>query len=64
VACPLHNWSIGLCDGQAAVPDEGCTPAFAVKVEGDQVFLDRQQLETLGTDFTRPVAGPARRSMV
>ena len=30
VACPLHNWSIGLCDGQAAAPDEGCTPQFSV----------------------------------
>ena len=29
VACPLHNWSIGLCDGTAAAPDEGCTPKFA-----------------------------------
>ena len=26
VACPLHNWNIGLADGQAAAPDEGCTP--------------------------------------
>ena len=23
VACPLHNWTIGLCDGQAQAPDEG-----------------------------------------
>jgi len=29
VACPLHNWTIGLCDGQASAPDEGCTPNSA-----------------------------------
>ena len=28
VACPLHNWTIQLADGQAAAPDEGCTPQF------------------------------------
>jgi nitrite reductase (NADH) small subunit len=58
VACPLHNWTIGLCNGQAAAPDEGQTPAFAVKVEGGQVFLSETELATLATDLTRPTAGP------
>lgn len=61
VACPLHNWSIGLCDGVAAAPDEGCTPRFAVQVLSGQVHLDRCELATLGTDLPLPVAGPARR---
>ena len=38
VACPLHNWTIGLADGCAKAPDEGCTPTFACKVEGGEVF--------------------------
>ena len=58
VACPLHNWSIGLCDGQAAAPDEGGTPAFAVKVEDGQVSLKTAELASLGTDLLRPTAGP------
>ena len=37
VACPLHNWTIGLCDGQASLPDEGCTPKFSVKLEDGTV---------------------------
>jgi nitrite reductase (NADH) small subunit len=61
VACPLHNWTIGLCDGQAAAPDEGCTPKFNVKLEGDQVFLNTQELQGHATDLTRPVAGPVSR---
>jgi nitrite reductase (NADH) small subunit len=61
VACPLHNWTIGLCDGQAAAPDEGCTPKFNVKLEGDQVFLNTQELQSHATDLTRPVAGPVSR---
>ncbi len=61
VACPLHNWSIGLCDGVAAAPDEGCTPRIAVQVLSGQVHLDRRELATLGTDLPLPVAGPARR---
>jgi len=44
VACPLHNWTIRLNDGRAKEPDEGCTPSFAVKVDGDQVYLRRDQL--------------------
>ena len=62
VACPLHNWTIGLCNGQAAAPDEGSTPAFSVKVDNGQVFLSEQELASVGTDLTRPVAGPARRT--
>jgi nitrite reductase (NADH) small subunit len=61
VACPLHNWTIGLCDGQASAPDEGCTPKFSVKVEDGRVFLDAHELATHATDLQRPVAGPARR---
>lgn len=61
VACPLHNWTIGLCTGQAAAPDEGCTPKFAVKVEAGQVFLQSAELASHATDLTRPIAGPACR---
>jgi nitrite reductase (NADH) small subunit len=61
VACPLHNWTIGLCTGQAAAPDEGCTPKFAVKIEGDQVFLNTRELTSHAIDQTRPVAGPQSR---
>ena len=61
VACPLHNWSIGLCDGQAAAPDEGCTPRFAVKVEDGQVYLDADELADHATGLVRPMAGPGAR---
>ena len=60
VACPLHNWTIGLCTGQAAAPDEGCTPKFAVKVEDGQVYLQTQELANHATDLVRPIAGPQR----
>ena len=58
VACPLHNWKIGLCDGQASAPDEGCTPKFACKVEAGEVFLDAGELATLALDLLAPRAGP------
>ncbi|MBS0317779.1 MAG: nitrite reductase small subunit NirD [Proteobacteria bacterium] len=50
VACPLHGRVIGLHDGCAKAPDEGCTPSFSVKVEAGQVLLDAQELATLGVD--------------
>jgi nitrite reductase (NADH) small subunit len=48
VACPLHNWSIGLVDGTAALPDEGCTTAFTVRVDNGRVYLDAQQVQDGG----------------
>ena len=60
----LLNWNIGLCTGQAAAPDEGCTPKFAVKVENGQVFLDADELARHATTETRPVAGPVGRLVV
>jgi nitrite reductase (NADH) small subunit len=46
VACPLHNWTIGLDDGCAKAPDQGCTERFACKVEGGRVFLEAESLTT------------------
>ncbi len=62
VACPLHNWTIGLADGCARSPDEGCTPAFACKLEGGQVFLDADELASKALDLPAPVAGPCSRA--
>jgi len=45
VACPLHNWTIGLTDGCAQAPDSGCTQRFSVKVEAGVVHLDRAELQ-------------------
>ena len=50
VACPLHNWTIGLDDGCAKAPDEGCTPKFACRVEGGDVLLDPVELATVAVE--------------
>ncbi len=50
VACPLHNWTIGLDSGCANAPDEGCTPKFSVKVEDGKVFLDIEELHSLAIE--------------
>ncbi len=63
VACPLHNWTIGLDDGCAQAPDEGCTPRFAVQVVDGTVHLRSTELATLALDETRPVAGPKRQGV-
>lgn len=61
VACPLHSWTIGLCDGQATAPDEGCTPRFAVKLEDGAIYLDAHELAHHALEQQAPMAGPARR---
>ena len=58
VACPLHNWTIGLTDGCAKAPDVGCTTSFAVKVDAGVVHLNAQELATLALDVKPPLAGP------
>jgi nitrite reductase (NADH) small subunit len=59
VACPLHNWTIGLADGCAKAPDEGCTQRFAVQVDAaGNVALDAGELATLALDAVAPKAGP------
>ncbi len=63
VACPLHNWTIGLADGCAKTPDEGCTQKFSIKVVDGAVYLDQNELTTLALDAVRPVAGPARKEI-
>ena len=63
VACPMHNWTIGLCTGQAAAPDEGCTPSFSVKVDSGAVYLDAQELANLALDLKAPSAGPGHQTV-
>lgn len=40
VTCPLHNWRIGLVDGQACAPDEGCARHYPVRVDDGAVWID------------------------
>jgi len=62
VACPLHNWTLSLVDGQAKAPDVGCAVSFACKGEGDTVYLDADELAHKALDVTAPVAGPRAKS--
>jgi nitrite reductase (NADH) small subunit len=58
VACPLHNWTIGLADGCAQAPDVGCTVPFSVKVDAGEVSLNAAELASLALDQKPPRAGP------
>jgi len=39
VTCPLHNWVIGLADGQAQEPDAGCSRTVPVRLEEGRILL-------------------------
>ena len=58
VACPLHNWTIELTDGQARAPDVGCAVRFACKVEDAHVYLDADELAHKALDVEAPRARP------
>jgi len=40
VTCPLHNWVIGLEDGTAQAPDQGCVHRVAARLVDGRVQLD------------------------
>jgi nitrite reductase (NADH) small subunit len=39
VTCPLHNWKIKLDTGEAVAPDDGCTPKYQIKLDGETVLI-------------------------
>ena len=39
VTCPLHNWVIGLADGKAKEPDEGCSRVVPVRLQDGRILL-------------------------
>lgn len=39
VVCPLHEWRIDLASGEAVAPDCGHVAHFAVRIDGDTVWL-------------------------
>jgi nitrite reductase (NADH) small subunit len=56
VACPLHNWCIGLASGEAAAPDVGVVERFEVRLEGDLVLLDPESGKAEAKACTAPEA--------
>jgi len=50
VTCPMHNWCIGLHDGEAVAPDEGCTPTYPVRVDNGMVYLSLKTQNCLEED--------------
>lgn len=39
VTCPLHNWVIGLDDGEARGADEGTVRRYDVRLDGEDIHL-------------------------
>ena len=39
VTCPLHNWIIGLEDGRAQAPDEGCARTIPARLQDGRILL-------------------------
>ena len=39
VTCPLHNWVIGLEDGRARAPDQGCTLTIPARLRDGHILL-------------------------
>jgi len=59
VACPLHNWTIGLSDGCAKAPDEGCTTPFKLQVVDSVVHLSTDELQSLAIGEFQPAVSDA-----
>ena len=46
VTCPLHNWTIALCDGMARAPDEGCTETLPLRIVDGEIHVGLPQTES------------------
>jgi len=44
VTCPLHNWMIGLDDGEAVAPDRGTAQPLSVRVVDGDVYIHLPEL--------------------
>jgi nitrite reductase (NADH) small subunit len=44
VTCPLHNWVIGLDDGEAVAPDKGSAKPISVRVVNGDVYVHLPEL--------------------
>ncbi len=40
LTCPMHGWTFSLADGRPSTGD-GCAKTYQVKVEGEDVFVER-----------------------
>ena len=60
VTCPLHDWVIDLATGEARGPDEGRTPGYPVRLDGDVVLVRIPEAEPArtGEDAAGPAAEP------
>jgi nitrite reductase (NADH) small subunit len=47
VTCPLHNWVIGLDDGQAVAPDTGAAAPLSVRIVGGDIYIHLPELEAV-----------------
>ena len=45
VTCPLHNWVIGLENGEVQGPDGGCARKVPVKVDAGRIYLGAEILK-------------------
>jgi nitrite reductase (NADH) small subunit len=50
VTCPLHSFAIALDSGQVRAPDEGCASIFAVRRDGQAIYLKRSEVASIGVD--------------
>jgi nitrite reductase (NADH) small subunit len=50
VTCPLHSFAISLDSGLVQAPDEGCAAIFAIKRDGQAIYLKRTEVASIGID--------------
>ncbi|MBW8708358.1 MAG: nitrite reductase (NAD(P)H) small subunit [Alphaproteobacteria bacterium] len=44
VTCPLHNWVIGLEDGEAVAPDNGSARTLSLRIVDGDIFIHLPEL--------------------
>jgi nitrite reductase (NADH) small subunit len=47
VTCPLHNWVIGLEDGEAVAPDQGSAKPLSIRIVNGDIYIHLPELEAV-----------------
>ena len=50
VTCPLHNWVISMETGLAEGADEGAVRTFALRRDGERIFVDATTMLTIAAE--------------
>jgi toluene monooxygenase system ferredoxin subunit len=48
--CARHHWEFDVCTGSGVNPRDACLKVFPIRVDGDDILIDIDDVRSLGAD--------------